>query len=123
MHLSRVLVVDDHGPVRAAVESLLRRAAGLVVVGSARDGREALELAGELQPDVVLMDVSMPRMGGAEATRLLADGGDPPRVLAFTGSASLAREALDAGAVGCVFKDAPAAELIAAIEEAANFTG
>jgi DNA-binding NarL/FixJ family response regulator len=116
----RVLVVDDHRAVREGVEGLLRRATGLVVVGSARDGREAIDLANELKPDVVLMDVSMPRLGGAEATRLLAQRADPPAVVAFTGSAGLAREALLAGAVACVFKDAPASELIAALEGAAR---
>ena len=115
----RVLVVDDHSAVRAAVESLLRRAAGLVVVGSASDGREAITLVDEVDPEVVLMDLSMPVLGGVEATRRLGDRSEVP-VVAFTGSARLAREAVDAGAVACVFKDAPASELIAALRGAAG---
>jgi DNA-binding NarL/FixJ family response regulator len=69
----RVVLVDDHKLVRAGLQSLLEACEDIEVVGSAADGREALELAGRLQPDVVLMDLSMPGMGGVEATRRLLD--------------------------------------------------
>jgi DNA-binding NarL/FixJ family response regulator len=70
----RVLLVDDHRLVRAGLQSLLDACDDIQVVGSAADGQEALELVAEAAPDVVLMDLSMPRMGGVEAARrLLAD--------------------------------------------------
>jgi len=65
----RVLIVDDHTLVRAGIRSLLALVADIEVVGEASDGKEALEKVGELAPDVVLMDLAMPGMGGLEATR------------------------------------------------------
>jgi DNA-binding NarL/FixJ family response regulator len=80
----RVLVVDDHSTVRAAILDLLGSTDGMVAVGEARDGREALELAQLVGPDVVLMDLTMPNMSGIEATRRLASAHPEARVLMFS---------------------------------------
>ena len=69
----RVLLVDDHKQVRAGLQSLLKAGEDIEVVGSAADGQEALELVGRVEPDVVLMDLSMPGMGGVEAARRLLE--------------------------------------------------
>ena len=69
MERIRVLIADDHRVVREGLTAILRESGDLEVVGEARDGQEAVEKARELQPDVILMDVSMPRMSGVEATR------------------------------------------------------
>ena len=67
----KVLIADDHRVVREGLSAILREKDDLEVVGEARDGQEAVEKARELQPDVILMDVSMPRMNGVEATRAI----------------------------------------------------
>src|SRR3989475_13238495 len=67
----KVLIADDHRVVREGLSAILRESSDLEVVGEARDGQEAVEKARELQPDVILMDVSMPRMSGVEATRAI----------------------------------------------------
>jgi DNA-binding NarL/FixJ family response regulator len=77
----RVLIVDDQAVVRIGFTSLLSSQPDLTVVGAAADGREAVRLAGQLAPDVVLMDIRMPVLGGIEATRLLVECADAPRVL------------------------------------------
>ena len=117
----RVLIADDHRLFAEALEAILAGDARITVVGQARDGREAVELARELRPDVVLMDVSMPVLDGFEAARAIRADRADTRILMLTGSSSradvdLAREA---GAAGYVTKDRIAAELIAAIVEIA----
>lgn len=116
----RVLVVDDHAPVRDAVRRLLGRARDILVVGCAGDGRHALELAGELGPDVVVMDLAMPVLDGIEATRALRCGPHQSAVVALTASTSLAARALEEGAAACVFKDSAPGELVRAVRDAAR---
>jgi DNA-binding NarL/FixJ family response regulator len=117
----RVLLVDDHRLVRAGLQSLLDATDDIRVVGAAADGREALELAAGLAPDVVLMDLSMPGMGGVEATRrLLADHPDlQVVVLTSFSDQDQVLDAVDAGAVGYLLKDADPAELLQGVRAAA----
>jgi DNA-binding NarL/FixJ family response regulator len=118
----RVLVVDDHTIVRDGLVQLLASDPGIDVVGSAGDGQAAVRLAAETDPDVVLMDLSMPGMGGIEATRLIGEGGSSAQVLVLTSFLDRDRvvEALEAGAIGYLLKDAEPAELIRAIHAAAR---
>jgi DNA-binding NarL/FixJ family response regulator len=111
----RVLLADDHESVRAGVAALLEASDEFTLVGTARDGREALEMASTLDPDVVLIDLSMPVVDGVEAIRRFAARTRSPRLVAFTGSSQLGSRALAAGAACCVFKDAPPRELLAAL--------
>jgi len=80
----RVLVVDDHQPVRSAIAALLTCQPDIVVVGEAADGHQAIEKTKALRPDVVLMDIRMPGMDGLETTRHLKQFSDSPRVLFMT---------------------------------------
>ena len=110
-----VLLADDQELVRTGFRKILESEADLEVVGEAGDGGEAVERALVLRPDVVLMDVRMPRLDGIEATRKLAGG--PSRVLILTtfDLDQYVYEALRAGASGFLLKDAPADQLVAAI--------
>ena len=115
----RVLIADDHPLFAETVEGLLATEERVEVVGSARDGKEAVKLTRKLRPDVILMDISMPIMDGFEATRRIRRDREDACVLILTGSNSrtdvdLARKA---GAAGYVTKDRIAAELIDAIVE------
>ena len=115
----RVLVADDQELVRDGFRMILQ-ASGIEVLGEARDGREAVSLARRLRPDVVLMDVRMPGMGGIEATRELAGPGvaDPIAVLILTtfDLDEYVLEALRAGASGFLLKDAGRDQLVSAVE-------
>ena len=117
----RVLLVDDHRLVRAGLQSLLDATGDIRVAGTAADGQEALEVAAEVQPDVVLMDLSMPRMGGVEATRrLLADRpGLQVVVLTSFSDQEQVLDAVDAGAVGYLLKDADPTDLVDGVRAAA----
>ncbi len=110
----RVLLVDDHKLVRAGLQSLVDSAADLTVVGAASDGEEAVRLVAELDPDVVLMDLSMPGMDGLEATRRISARHPDVQVLVLTSfsDGDRVRGALDAGAVGYLLKDADPQELL-----------
>jgi DNA-binding NarL/FixJ family response regulator len=113
----RVLLADDQRLVRAGFRMILRAEPDIDVVGEAADGVEAVEAARRLSPDVVLMDIRMPRLNGIEATRQLVRLPDPPRVLVVT-TFDLDRyvyESLRVGAGGLLLKDAPEEQLIAAI--------
>jgi DNA-binding NarL/FixJ family response regulator len=115
----RVLIADDHRLFAQALEAILATDGRIEIAGHAQDGAEAVELAGTLDPDVILMDISMPGMDGFEATRQIRSRDKGACVLMLTGSNSrsdvdLAREA---GAAGYVTKDRIAAELIDAIIE------
>ncbi|MFG1700362.1 response regulator [Nonomuraea sp. NPDC049309] len=111
----QVLIADDHPIVRDGLRAALaREAAGdISVVGEAGDGEEAVRLAAELSPDVILMDLRMPGMNGMTAIRRLAGTG--PRVLVLTTFDNDVLPALEAGAAGYLLKDAPPAELVRAV--------
>ena len=118
----RVLITDDHGVVRQGLRMYLSLDGDLDVVGEARDGAEAVRLARELRPDVVLMDLVMPGMDGIEATKEIKAGLPDVEVVALTSvleDASVAN-AVRAGAVGYLLKDTDAAELRNAIRAAAE---
>ncbi|HJS49978.1 MAG TPA: response regulator transcription factor, partial [Gaiellaceae bacterium] len=111
----RVLLVDDQTLVRGGFRMILRAEPDIEVVGEAADGAEAVALTSELDPDLVLMDVRMPRMDGIEATRRIIDGSeDAPRVLVLTtfDLDEYVYEALRAGASGFLLKDAPEEQLV-----------
>lgn len=113
----RVLIVDDEPLFAQMLQSLLATESGVEVVGKAAHGKQALELAQELEPDVIVMDVSMPVMDGLEATReILARDGNA-RVLILTGgtNATDVDNARTAGAAAYLTKDRIAAELVAEI--------
>ena len=103
---AKLLVVDDHAFMRLAIYAILTRDSSLEVVGEAKDGQEAIERCWELHPDLILMDVSMPRVNGLEATRKLKAQSPETSVLILTAHAdqSLLMEAVKAGAAGYVLK-------------------
>jgi DNA-binding NarL/FixJ family response regulator len=121
-HVIRVLLADDQRVVREGLGTLLGLLDGIELVGTAADGEEALKLAAEHDPDIVLMDLSMPRMNGTEAIRRLAERGPRPRAIALTTYADDASVlgALRAGARGYLTKDAGAEEIRAAMEAVAR---
>lgn len=114
----RILIADDHGVLRAGLRALLNAEPDLEVVGEAADGDEALRLTRTLQPDIVLMDVSMPGCGGIEATRRLKELRSDVRVLILTvhEDSGLLQEAIRAGASGYILKRAAESELVNAIQ-------
>ncbi len=118
----RVLLAEDHSVVRAGLEELLGGADDVEVVGMATDGAEAVALATELQPDVVLCDLSMPVLDGIEATRQIVKEVATARVVILTAFSERDRilGALDAGAIGYLLKDADAGELLEAVRAAAR---
>ncbi|MBE4734989.1 MULTISPECIES: response regulator [Streptomyces] len=113
----RVLVVDDQGIVRAGFAAVIDAEEDMTVVGEAADGAEAVRLAEELAPDVVVMDVRMPQLDGIAATRIITGRDDAPRVLVLTtfDLDAYVFDALRAGASGFLLKDVHAAELLAGI--------
>jgi len=120
----RVLLVDDQPLLRTGFRMILEAESDLVVVGEAGDGQQALDQVRALQPDVVLMDIRMPRMDGVEATRRIAGPGrdGPAKVLVLTtfDLDEYVVEALRAGASGFLLKDVPAEELVQAIRVVAD---
>jgi DNA-binding NarL/FixJ family response regulator len=118
----RVLLADDQPLMRAGFRMILEEADDIDIVGEARDGAEAVRLAGELNPDVILMDVRMPGVDGIEATRRIVAAGGPARVLILTtfDLDEYAFAALRAGASGFVVKDVPLDELARAIRSVAS---
>ena len=113
----RILIADDHGLIRAGLRALLEDVPEMQVVGEAADGHAVLRLTAELQPDIVLMDISMPGLNGIEATRQLREVSPQARVLALSvhEDEGMLREMIRAGAFGYIIKRAIESELINAI--------
>jgi two-component system NarL family response regulator len=113
----RVLIVDDHALYRRGLQTILGTEDGIEVVGEAADGIEAVEQAEETLPDVILMDVSMPRRGGIEACRAIRQRVPSARILMLTSSDDESHlfEAVRAGAHGYLLKDVPPEEVAAGI--------
>jgi DNA-binding NarL/FixJ family response regulator len=122
MNKLSVFLVDDHHVVRSGLKALIDNQPDMEVVGEAGDGRSALDEAKQLSPDVVVMDVSMPVMGGAEATKLLKDACPAIKVLALTvhEDRSYLDQMIKAGASGYVLKRGVADDLIHAIRTVAK---
>jgi DNA-binding NarL/FixJ family response regulator len=118
----RILVADDHEIVRQGLRALLEAQPGWQVVAEAIDGREALDKAKRLRPDVVVLDVSMPNLNGLEATRQIRKALPETEVLILTmhDSEQLVREVLEAGARGYVLKSDAGRELVTAVESVRN---
>jgi two-component system response regulator NreC len=119
---TRILIADDHGVLRAGLRALLAAEPDFEVVGEATTGREVVDLAPRLQPEVVLMDISMPDVDGIVATRALAVQLPQVRVLLLTvhEDEALLREGIRAGAAGYIVKRAVESELINAIRSVAR---
>ncbi|MCK4294326.1 MAG: response regulator transcription factor [Planctomycetes bacterium] len=119
----RILVADDHGIVREGLKSLIEKQGDMEIVGEAEDGRTTVQLARELSPDIVIMDVNMPPgISGIEATRLILAEKREIRVvvLSMHKSEHIVLEALRAGVLGYVLKSNLSDELLKALEVAAN---
>ena len=115
----RVVVVDDHALIRSGLKAIFERGSDIQIVGEAADGESAVRVVKRLRPDVVLMDLMMPGMSGAEATRQIVGGGLGARVLVLTSFASQEDvfPAMKAGASGVVLKDSDPRELMHAIRQ------
>jgi DNA-binding NarL/FixJ family response regulator len=118
----RLLVAEDHGVVRDGLIRLLSSLPDIEVVGAAADGPEAIRMAAEHRPDVVLMDLRMPGMDGSEATRRLLENDPNAQVVILTSFSERDEilNALDAGAIGYLLKDAEPEELIRGVRAAAR---
>jgi two-component system, NarL family, response regulator NreC len=123
--VTRILLADDHTIVRQGLKLIISSHADLEVVGEAAHGREVLDLAEKLKPDVILMDVAMPELNGIEATRRLHEVSPRTKVLVLSmhKEAVYVREILKAGARGYILKDAIDTELISAIQSVARGDG
>ncbi|MCC7155953.1 MAG: response regulator transcription factor [Bryobacterales bacterium] len=116
--MTRVLIADDHGVVRKGLRLQLEQYPGVEVVGEAADGREAVRMAGELQPDIVIMDIGMPNLNGVEATAQITKRSPPPGViiLSMHSDEEYLMRALAAGAKGYLLKDTADVDLLRAVE-------
>lgn len=116
----RIFLVDDHRLVLEGLARLINDHPSMEIVGTAVNGRQAIQQIRALQPDVVLMDISMPQLNGFEATRLITESSPKTKVLILSmhESKEFLQRALDAGAIGYLLKDSNADELFRAIEEA-----
>lgn len=117
----RVVIVDDHTVVREGLRMILAEADGIAVVGEAADGEAGVRVITSLTPDVVLMDLSMPRMDGLEAARVLQSAGSKSRILILTSTSDAdgVRQAVRAGVTDYLMKDILSTDLVAAIRAAA----
>src|ERR1700738_5417006 len=115
----RILVADDHELVRRGIRGLLRARRGWTVVGEAMNGREAVEKANRLKPDVAILDISMPDLDGLQATRQIREAVPTNEVIALTmhEADQMVRRVLDAGALGYVLKSDVAKHLIKAVKD------
>jgi len=120
----RVVLVEDNQVFREGLELVLGLRSDIEIVGAAEDGSDAVELARDLRPDVVLMDYRLPGMDGVEATAAVLEAYPGASVIGLTASANVReREALrEAGAVACLSKDDDLDEIVAAIHRAAGLT-
>ena len=118
---ARIVIVDDHAVVREGLERILAKCADLEVVGTASSGEEALILAAALEPDLVLLDLSLPGMHGLEVLSALQDSDNPPRVVVLTihDDDDIVLGAVRGGAQGYVLKNATRDELLAAVRKVA----
>ena len=116
----RVLIVEDHHLVRQGIRALLEKADDMQVVGEARDGQEAVELAEKLTPDVIVMDLSMPRLNGTQATERVRALRLPSQVviLSMYSDETLVKQALRCGAKGYLLKHSVTEELLLAVRAA-----
>ncbi len=123
--VTKILLADDHTIVRQGLKLIISSHADLQVIGEAANGREVLELAEKLKPDLILMDVAMPELNGIEATRRLHQISPRTKVLVLSmhKEAVYVREILKAGARGYILKDAIDTELISAIQSVARGDG
>lgn len=113
-----IVVADDHPVVRTGLRRLLESRPDLEIIGEASDGQEAVEAILQVQPDIAILDLEMPRLNGIEATRAIRQSGIATSVivLSFHESGSMVRSALEAGAVGYVVKTGQAAEILTALD-------
>jgi len=120
MEKIRLLLADDHVVVRQGLRVLLEAESDLIVVGEAENGRQAVRLAVDLSPDIILMDIAMPQLNGLEATRQIAKGVPSTRVLVLSAynEAEYVRQFIKAGAAGYLAKHTAAADLIHAVRAA-----
>ena len=118
----RLMIADDHAVVRTGLRHLVATFDDIELVGAAEDGEEAVRLCADREPDVVLMDLEMPRLDGIEATRRIAAGSPEVAVVVLTSFSDQQQilRALDAGAVGYLLKDAEPEELARAVRAAAR---
>lgn len=118
MSKTRILIAEDHALLRDGIKSLLETGSGIEVVGEARDGEEAIRLYQELLPDLVLMDLSMPKVNGVRAIKAIKNDFPEARILALTVHAAdeYVYSALKAGAQGYVLKEANSEELLMAVQ-------
>lgn len=118
----RILLADDHDVVRRGLRALLESRPRWEICGEASNGREAIELAEKLKPDVVVIDISMPELNGLEATREIRRKVPDAQVLIFTlhDSEYMAGEAVKVGAHGYVLKSGHESDLLAAVESLAD---
>lgn len=116
----KVLVVDDEQPARARLQQILDDESDYEVVGQAANGREAIRLSAELNPDIILLDIRMPGLDGIETARHLNTLNNPPAIVFTTAYDEYAIDAFDARAIGYVLKPVRRAKLVAALEQASQ---
>lgn len=118
----RLIIADDHELVRHGIRGLLHAHHGWTVVGEARDGEEAVQMVTDFQPDLAILDISMPKLDGLEATRRIQSVAPATKVLILTMHESdlMVRRVLEAGAKGCVLKSDLAETLITAVRDIAR---
>lgn len=122
MNNLRLLVADDHQMFRAGISNLLRTEEGFEIIGGASNGEEAVQMAVELQPDVVLMDIHLPKLDGISATQKITEAFPNMKILALTSSEeeNYVVGMIRSGAKGYILKDAPIDELVLAIKTLAK---